>query len=213
MITPTQWIGLIIIVQHAVFLLPGRLATDGHWVHAGVTIGLAGQVVGCANCAAGAAVTIRPQTSATRASMGRMRSAKDRSTSCSQRSRASACRGSRGRRRSTPLRISPLTTTLMKMSDSGMPAYQAATRASQSPLVSLAHQPVETFEATGFTGGLSYCRASMGGGAAAPASRPTCRRAPPEPRRFRRLRVLPARRNRRSTGNGRHPRWRPSRRP
>ena len=58
MMTPTQWLGLIIVVQHAIVLLPGRLAVDGLWIHAGATIGLAGQVVGCANCAAGAAATI-----------------------------------------------------------------------------------------------------------------------------------------------------------
>ena len=58
MITPIQWIGLIIIVQHAAVLLPGRLAADGQWLHAGLTIGFAGQAIGCANCAAGAATTV-----------------------------------------------------------------------------------------------------------------------------------------------------------
>ena len=42
----------------AFILLPGNIATHGSWVHAGATIGFFGQVVACANPAAGAAVII-----------------------------------------------------------------------------------------------------------------------------------------------------------
>ena len=50
--------GLMASGRTALALLPDRIAADGVWVHTGTTIGLFGNVVACANPAAGATVTI-----------------------------------------------------------------------------------------------------------------------------------------------------------
>ena len=81
--------------------------------------------------AKGSRAFIRPQTCATRSSMGSTRSPNDVRISCSQCSSAAARCRFRGRSRSIPCRISPTTRTLRKSSSSRVSRYHAATWRSQ----------------------------------------------------------------------------------